>query len=124
MQLHFPIGRAIVDRIPVRRKSRSSAGGYLRAETNSLLMEDLQEYEQGEATRLDGITREWDKARADPNDVFFAARDRREEIKEQMKELQEALTRDPQRSPGSERRSSKQRGSGRSAKRRPKATKS
>src|SRR5258708_23006166 len=73
---------------------------YLRAETNSLLVENLQEYEQAEAGRLEGITHAWDKARDDPDDVFFKARDRREEIKEQMKELQQALTRDPQRSPG------------------------
>jgi hypothetical protein len=69
--------------------------------------------------RLEGITHAWDQARDDPNDVFFAARDRREEIKEQMKELQQALTRDPQRPPGS-----KERGAGRSVKRRRKGTKS
>ncbi len=87
---------------------------YLRATTNSLLVEDLQEYEQAEAARLKGITHAWDKARDDPDDVFFAARDRREEIKEQMKELQEALNRDQQRPSGSK---------GRSAKRRPKGHK-
>jgi hypothetical protein len=97
---------------------------YLRAETNSLLVDHLQEYEQGEAARLERINRAWDKARDDPNDVFFKARDRREEIKEQMKELQEALTRDPQRPPGSKERSSEEPGSkGQSAKRRPKSHK-
>ena len=85
---------------------------YLRTETNSLLVEDLQEYEQGEAARLQGITHEWDKARDDPDDVFFKARDRREEIKEQIEALQQALTRDQPRD-----QSSKQRGPrGKSAK--------
>src|SRR6266849_3940920 len=74
---------------------------YLRAETNSLLVENLQEYEQAEAGRLEGITRAWDRARADPDDVFFKARDRREEIKEEIEELQEALTRDQERPSGS-----------------------
>ena len=74
---------------------------YLRTGTNSLLVEDLQEYEQGEAARLEGITHAWDKARDDPNDVFFKARDRREEIKQEIEELQEALTRDQQQPTGS-----------------------
>ena len=70
---------------------------YLRSTTNSLLVEDLQEYEHAEAARLEGITHAYDRARDDPNDVFFAARDRREEIKEEIEALQEALTRDPHR---------------------------
>src|SRR5258707_5183630 len=87
---------------------------YLRSETNSLLVEELQEYEQAEAARLDGITHEWDKARADPNNVFFTARDRREEIKQQIEELQEALTFDHKQP---------SRPKGRSTKRRPKSRK-
>jgi hypothetical protein len=87
---------------------------YLRASTNSLLVENLQEYEQGEAARLEGITHDWDKARADTNNVFFAARDRREEIKQQIEELQEALTFDHKQP---------SRPKGRSAKRRPKTAK-
>src|SRR5258708_31889258 len=70
---------------------------YLRASTNSLLVENLQEYEQAEAARLEGITRAWDRARDDPDDVFFKARDRREEIQQEIVELQEALTRDLER---------------------------
>ncbi|HJX82849.1 MAG TPA: hypothetical protein VJ723_00750 [Candidatus Angelobacter sp.] len=71
---------------------------YLPAETNSLLVETLQEYEQGESARLEGITRAWDRARDDPDDVFFKARDRREEIKQEIEALLEVLTRNPQRS--------------------------
>ena len=93
---------------------------YLRAETNSLLVENLQEYEQGESARLVGITRDWDKARDDPDDVFFKARDRREEIKQEIEAFQKALTRDPQRDPGSKERSARQQGRGRSVKQRPK----
>jgi hypothetical protein len=37
------------------------------------------------------MQRYWDKLRADPDDVFFAARDRREEIKEHIKDLQSGL---------------------------------
>ena len=97
---------------------------YLRATTNSLLVEDLQEYEQAEAARLEGITHAWDKARDDPNDVFFKARDRREEIQQEIKDLQEALTRDPQRGPGLKQPGSKERSAtGRSVKQRPKGHK-
>jgi len=93
---------------------------YLRAETNSHLVYHLQEYEQGEAARLDRINRNWDKARDDPDDVFFKARDRREEIKQEIEAFQKALTRDPQRDPGSKERSARQQGRGRSVKQRPK----
>ena len=34
-----------------------------------------------------------DKQRADPDDVFFEARDRKQEIKEKIKELQSGLAR-------------------------------
>jgi hypothetical protein len=66
---------------------------YLRAETNSRLAENLQEYEEDETYRLEQITREREKELADPDDVFFAARDREKEIKEKIKELQGGLAR-------------------------------
>ena len=66
---------------------------YLRADANSRLAEDLQEYEEDEAFRLDEIKREREKELADPDDVFFAARNREKEIKEKIKELQGGLAR-------------------------------
>jgi hypothetical protein len=66
---------------------------YLRADANSRLAEDLQEYEENETFRLDEIKREHEKELADPDDVFFAARDREKEIKEKIKELQGGLAR-------------------------------
>jgi len=66
---------------------------YLRANANSHLAEDLQEYEEDEAFRLDRINHEREKELADPDDVFFAARDREKEIKEKIKELQGGLAR-------------------------------
>jgi len=66
---------------------------YLRADANSRLAEDLQEYEEDEAFRLDQIKHEREKELADPDDVFFAARNREKEIKEKIKELQGGLAR-------------------------------
>lgn len=66
---------------------------YLRAEANSHLAENIQEYEEDETFRLDEIKREHEKELADPDDVFFAARDREKEIKEKIKELQGGLAR-------------------------------
>jgi hypothetical protein len=48
---------------------------YLRAEANSHLVENLREYEEDEAFRLDRINREREKEQRDPDDVFFEARD-------------------------------------------------
>jgi uncharacterized membrane protein YqiK len=66
---------------------------YLRAEANSHLADSLQEYEENETFRLDEIKREHEKELSDPDDVFFAARDREKEIKEKIKELQGGLAR-------------------------------
>jgi len=66
---------------------------YLRANANSHLAEDLQEYEEDEAFRLDRVNHEREKELADPDDVFFAARDREKQIKEKIKELQGGLER-------------------------------
>jgi hypothetical protein len=40
------------------------------------------------------MQREWEDQRKDPDDVFFAARDRKQEIKEQIKNLQNGLQRE------------------------------
>jgi hypothetical protein len=46
-----------------------------------------------DSARFDRMEREWEKQRRDPDDVFFHARDRKQEIKEQIKELQKGLER-------------------------------
>jgi hypothetical protein len=83
---------------------------YLRAEANSHLVENLQEYEEDEAFRLDEINREREKELRDPDDVFFEARDREQEIKEKVKELQGGLERKrPKRKPQKTRKKRKKR---------------
>jgi hypothetical protein len=66
---------------------------HTRAEANGELLDTLHEYEMEESARFDGMQREWEKQRQDLNDVFFAANDRKQEIKEQIKELQKGLKR-------------------------------
>jgi hypothetical protein len=46
-----------------------------------------------DSARFDEMQRYWENQRKDPDDVFFHARDRRQEIKEQIKELQKGLDR-------------------------------
>src|SRR5690349_1214998 len=64
---------------------------HTRANANEELMETLQDHEQGEGARFDEMRREWEKQCKDPDDVFFAARDRKQEIKEEIKKLQGGL---------------------------------
>ena len=66
---------------------------HARAETNEELLDTLHEYEMEESARFDGMQREGEKRRRDLDDVFFAAKDRKREIKEQIFELQKALER-------------------------------
>jgi hypothetical protein len=66
---------------------------HTRAEANQDLTDRLQEYETEESVRFDRMELELEKRREDPNDVFFAARDRKREIKQQITELQQALER-------------------------------
>lgn len=66
---------------------------HTRAEANEELVQTLQDYEQEESARFDRIEREWENQLKDPDDVFFAARDRKQEIKEQIKDLQRGLKR-------------------------------
>ncbi len=83
---------------------------YLQAEANSHLVDSLQEYEEDETFRLDEIKREREKEQRDPDDVFFEARDREQEIKEQIKELQRGLERKrPKRKSGKSRKKGKKR---------------
>jgi len=66
---------------------------YTRAQANDELMQSLQNLEQKDAARFERLHDEWDSQNRDPDDVFFHAQDRREEIKEQMRGLQRALQR-------------------------------
>jgi hypothetical protein len=66
---------------------------HTRAEANEELVQTLQDYEQEESARFDRMEREWEDQLKDPDDVFFAARDRKQQIKEQGRELQKSLKR-------------------------------
>lgn len=66
---------------------------HTRAQANGELIQTLQEYEEEESFRFDQMERQWEDRLKDPDDVFFAARNRKQEIKEQIKELQKGLER-------------------------------
>jgi molecular chaperone DnaK (HSP70) len=66
---------------------------HARAQANEDLTDRLQDYEAEESVRFDRIELELEKQHQDPNDVFFAARDRKREIKQQITELQQTLER-------------------------------
>ena len=66
---------------------------HTRANANDELIETLRDYEQDEGFRFWRMQKEWDDQLKDPNDVFLAAQNRKEEIKEQMKDLQSGLDR-------------------------------
>ena len=66
---------------------------YTRAQANDELMQSLQNLEQKDAARFERLHDEWDSQNRDPDDVFFHAQERRQEINEQMKDLQRALKR-------------------------------
>ena len=66
---------------------------HTRSQANEELIHTLQDYEQEESARFDQMQHEWEKQLADPDDVFFAARDRKQKIKEQIRELQRGLQR-------------------------------
>jgi hypothetical protein len=51
----------------------------------------MQGYEEDDSAYWDERYREREKEISDPDDVFFAARDRKQEIKEQIRELQAGL---------------------------------
>lgn len=66
---------------------------YTRAQANDELMQSLQDLEQKDAARFERMHDDWEKQNRDPDDVFYHAQERRQEIKEQMKDLQRALKR-------------------------------
>jgi hypothetical protein len=82
---------------------------HIRAETNESLLENVAEYEQDESFRFDQIVHEWEKERRDPDDVFFEARNRKQEIREKIKQLDSGLARQRADRRSSRRRSSKRR---------------
>jgi hypothetical protein len=66
---------------------------HTRAEANEELIDTLHEYEMEDSARFERMQRDWQKQRGDPDDVFFEENDRKQEIKEQIRELQKALER-------------------------------
>ena len=66
---------------------------HTRANANDELIETLREYEREEEGRFYRMQKEWDDQLKDPDDVFFAAKNRKEEINQQMKDLQCGLDR-------------------------------
>jgi len=64
-----------------------------RSELNDELTGYLQGYEQEDEHYWSDRESEVDKQRASPDDVFFKANDRKQEIKEQIKQLQAGLAR-------------------------------
>jgi hypothetical protein len=66
---------------------------HTRANANDELIETLREYEQEEGGRFYRMQKEWDDQLKDPDDVFLAAKERKEEIKEQIKTLHGGLDR-------------------------------
>jgi hypothetical protein len=76
-----------------------------RSEANDELTTVMQGYEEDDAAFWDDRYRERQKQLADPDDVFFAARDRKQEIKEQMKQLHAGLARQHPQRPRTKKRS-------------------
>ena len=67
---------------------------HTRAQANEEITEALQQYESEQAVQFDQMEREREKRFKDPDDVFFAAADRKKEIREQIKALQKGLARE------------------------------
>jgi hypothetical protein len=66
---------------------------HTRAAANDELIETLRDYEQEEGLRFWKMQREWNAQLKDPDDVFFEANKRKQEITEKMKELRSSLDR-------------------------------
>jgi len=66
---------------------------HTRARANQELIETLQEQEMDDSVRFDRMQRHWEDQRKDPDDVFLHARQRTQEIREQIKALQRSLER-------------------------------
>jgi len=67
---------------------------HTRAQANEEITEALQQYESEEAAHFNQMEQEREKRFKDPDDVFFAAADRKKEIREQIKALQKGLDRE------------------------------
>src|SRR5215467_7466737 len=61
---------------------------YTRAQANDELIHTLQNLEQEDTARFGNMHDELETQNRDPDDVFFHAQERRQEIKEQIKDLQ------------------------------------
>src|SRR5690349_19278560 len=66
---------------------------HTRANANDELIETLRDYEQNEGSRFWQMQKQWDDQLRDPEDAFFEAKKRKEEMKEKVKELQKGLDR-------------------------------
>lgn len=66
---------------------------YTRAQANEELIQTLQDLEQDDTARFGRMHDEREKEIRDPDDVFFHAQERRQEIKEQIRDLQRGLQR-------------------------------
>jgi len=66
---------------------------HTRADANEELINTLHEQELEDSARFDEMQRHWENQRKDPDDVFFLARDRRQEIREQIRDLEKGLAR-------------------------------
>jgi PHD/YefM family antitoxin component YafN of YafNO toxin-antitoxin module len=65
----------------------------LRSHANERLMETLSQFEEEQEAYFDNLEREWQDQFKDPDDTFFEAKDRKEEIKKKIKELEKGLER-------------------------------
>jgi hypothetical protein len=75
------------------------------SEANDELTTVMQGYEEDDTAYWDDRYHERQKQLADPDDVFFAARNRKQEIKEQIKQLQSGLARQHSKRPHAKKRS-------------------
>ena len=66
---------------------------HIRSRANERLMERLSEFEGEQTAYFDNLEREWEDQFKDPDDAFFEANDRKQEIKKKIKELQKGLAR-------------------------------
>ena len=66
---------------------------YTRSQANQELIQTLRRVEDHDTFRFGNMHDEWDRENSDPDDVFYHAQERREEVKEQIRQLQRALNR-------------------------------
>lgn len=66
---------------------------YTLSQANEEMMSTLRDLEQEDTARFERMHDEWRKGFRDPDDIFWHAQDRRDEIKEQIRTLQRGLER-------------------------------